>query len=83
MPDEVTTNQGTGPGDHPGGGGHAPIALDGTGPGDHPGVTIVALTGDVTIDRVSIEQALDAGRGFLFTYQAGGSLFAVFASAYK
>lgn len=80
--EQVTPNQGTGPGDHPGGG-HGPSTQNGTGPGDHPGITIVKLTGEITTDTTSIEAALDSGRSFLFQYQAGGNLLAVFASVYK
>lgn len=60
-----------------------PKPFDGTGPGDHPGVTVIQLSGDTSADANSIEQALDAGRKFLFTYQSGGNSFAVFASEYK
>lgn len=56
--------------------------MGGTGPGDHPGVTIVTLTGDVTTDTAAITSALDDKATFLFTYTAGGSLFAVFATKY-
>ena len=79
-------SEGTGPGDHPGsgGGGHAPIApADGGGPGDHPGVTVIHLTGDVIGDATMIENLLESGRQFVFTYTIGGSTYAVFASAYK
>lgn len=83
MTDEVTPNQGTGPGDHPGGG-HAPIALDGGGgPGDHPGVKVVQLSGDPAADANVMETLLDTGYTFLFEYTAGGMTFAVFITGYK
>ena len=56
--------------------------MGGNGPGDHPGVVIVTLTGIVADDTAAIEAALETKAEFQFTYQAGGSLFAVFATKY-
>ena len=59
-----------------------PQPFDGGGPGSHPGVSIIQLQGDTSADANSIEALLEAKRDFLFTYQVGGSTFAVFASKY-